>query len=243
MIVEDFKGIDSIAKSLFTDIQSGIEGSLQDIQERQAAYGKNAFAPPKIKSLFELVMENFDDPINRILLAAAFVSVVIGLIQHGYPDGMIEGTSILIALNIIIIVNSGNNWISERRLADLVNLSEKQEVAVYRNSTEATTIDSSLLVVGDIIKFEAGMKVPADCIMVDGQDVMCVEGELTGEPNDIEKVVVTESNYQSGILGTMLAKSLVTSGFGKAMVIAVGPNSFAGVITTKTQVVTGPTNL
>jgi magnesium-transporting ATPase (P-type) len=34
----------------------------------------------------------------------------------------------------------------------------------------------------------------------------------------------------------MLAKSLVTAGFGKALVIAVGPNSFAGVITEKTQV-------
>jgi len=73
----------------------------------------------------ELIMDNFEDTINKILFGAAIVSVVIGIIQEGFPDGMIEGTSILISLMIIIVVNSGNNWVSERRLADLVNLSEK----------------------------------------------------------------------------------------------------------------------
>lgn len=68
----------------------------------------------------ELIMENFEDPINKILCAAAVVSLVIGLGQHGFPDGMIEGTSILIALCIIIVVNSGNNYLSEMRLAELV---------------------------------------------------------------------------------------------------------------------------
>jgi Ca2+-transporting ATPase len=108
---------------------------------------------------------------------------------------MIEGSSIIFALTIIITVNSGNDYISERRLAELVGLSEKQDVAVYRNSTEPITIDSSDLVVGDILKFEAGMKVPCDCIMIEGQDVTCTESELTGEPDAVEKVVVDESNY------------------------------------------------
>lgn len=59
-------------------------------------------------------MENFEDKINLILLAAAFVSIVIGLFKEGWPEGLIEGTSIMIALLIIIVVNSGNNWVSER---------------------------------------------------------------------------------------------------------------------------------
>ena len=62
---------------------------------------------------------------------------------------------------------------------------------------------------GDIIKFEAGMKVPCDCIMVDGQDTVCMEGDLTGEPDGVEKVPLTEENYNSGAMCTMLAKSLI----------------------------------
>ena len=57
------------------------------------------------------------------------------------------------SLCIIIVVNSGNNYISERRLADLVKLSDKQNVAVFRGSTDAITVDSEDLVVGDLIGF------------------------------------------------------------------------------------------
>jgi magnesium-transporting ATPase (P-type) len=116
----------------------------------------------------ELILENFDDVINQILCAAAVVSIIIGLVQHGFPEGLIEGTSILIALNIIIFVNSGNNYLSEKRLADLVNLSEKQEVAVYRGSTDTITIDANDLVVGDLVYIESGMKVPTDMLMISG---------------------------------------------------------------------------
>jgi len=149
-------------------LKTGIPGDAKDAAERKRVYGVNSFPPPHIKSIGELIMENFDDPINVILLAAAIVSVVIGLIKEGFPEGLIEGTSIMIALLLIVIVNSGNNWISERRLANLLKMSDAQEVAVYRGSEDRISIDSSELIVGDLIYFEAGMKVPADCIMVDG---------------------------------------------------------------------------
>ena len=107
---------------------------------------------------------------------------------------MIEGTSILIALCIIIVVNSGNNYLSEKRLADLVNLSEKQMVPVYRGSKEAVSIDANELVVGDLIDIDNGNKVPADLIMVSGQDIACVEADLTGEPDMLPKKVINENN-------------------------------------------------
>lgn len=67
-----------------------------------------------------LVAENFKDTINIILLVAAAVSIVIGIFKDGFPDGLIDGASILVALMIIIVVGSGNNYISELRLAKLV---------------------------------------------------------------------------------------------------------------------------
>jgi Ca2+-transporting ATPase len=134
MIFEKFGGPGAIAQSLLSSSKTGIQGDMKDLEVRTRVYGPNSFPPPKIKSLYELVMENFDDPINVILLGAAIVSVVIGLLKEGFPEGLIEGTSIMIALFLIIVVNSGNNWISERRLANLVKLSDAQEVAVFRGS-------------------------------------------------------------------------------------------------------------
>jgi Ca2+-transporting ATPase len=134
-------------------------------------------------------MENFEDQINRILLGAAVVSLIIGMIQHGWPDGMLEGTSIMLALCIIIVVSSGNNYASERRLANLVAMADRQEVAVYRKgkNDETTTISYEDLVVGDLVFLSKGMKCPADCLLVSGQNVKAKEDALTGEPDEILK--------------------------------------------------------
>jgi magnesium-transporting ATPase (P-type) len=190
-----------------------------------------------------LVAENFEDPINVVLCAAALVSVIIGIAKEGFPEGLTEGLSIMIALVIIIVVNSANNYASERQLAKMVELADEGEIAVYRGSNDTTTIPNSELVVGDVFEFSFGIKLPADCILIEGQNVVCDEVELTGEPHGIDKVPVTEENYREGAMSSMLAKSLVQSGFGKALVVAVGPNTVAGIISSKTMKPSEPTLL
>jgi Ca2+-transporting ATPase len=103
----------------------GIQGTAEDIKDRHRIYGTNMFPPPYLKSIYELIMENFEDRINQILLGAAIVSIAIGLYREGSIYGLIEGTSICIALVIIVSVTSVNNYYSEKRLADLLALSEK----------------------------------------------------------------------------------------------------------------------
>lgn len=88
------------------------------------------------------------------------------------------------------------------------------------------------------------MKIPADSIVVEGQDIECTETELTGEPDAMEKVILNMDNYKKdGATSTMLAKSLCTQGFGKALVLAVGTNTVAGIITESTQKAPEPTLL
>jgi Ca2+ transporting ATPase len=243
MIMEKYGGQDGIMKALFTNSKTGIEASKDDIRDRQRIYGPNSFPPPEIKTIMELILENFEDRINQVLLGAALVSLVIGLYKEGFPTGLIEGTSIAIALVIICSVTSVNNWFSEKRLAELVALSDKQEVAVFRASDKAVTIDSTEIVVGDLVQFSMGEKVPADMMMVFGQDVTCNEAELTGEPDSLEKSPVNEMNYRDGAMCTMLAKSLVDGGQGKAIVMAVGNATVAGVIDEKTRTGSEPTLL
>jgi len=139
------------------------------IESRKEHFGENNFPPPYIKSIWELIMENFEDTINLVLLGAALVSVAIGLFKEGMPRGLIEGTSIAIALVIIISVNSINNWNSEQKLAKLVLKSAIQECKVIREGGDLMTVDSGELVVGDLIDFKDGDKIPADLLMVQGQ--------------------------------------------------------------------------
>jgi magnesium-transporting ATPase (P-type) len=102
-------------------------------------------------------------------------------------------------------------------------------IATYRGDQGlTTTISSELLMVGDIIKVEGGMKVPADCILIDGTDISCDESAMTGEPDNVDKEAVTDETIQSGPNPFMLAKTLIISGQGIAMVGAVGTNTQTG---------------
>lgn len=135
----------------------------------------------------------------------------------------------MFALVIIVTVTSGNNFISERRLAELLALSEEQEVAVYRNDKNTITIQGSELVVGDLIKFEGGMKVPADCMMVEGQDTGCDESDLTGEPDEFEKKpLILDDEDSKKTSSIMFGKTLIKQGTGKAIVLSVGINTASG---------------
>ena len=97
------------------------------------SFGRNEDPEVKIRGLCELIMENFEDKINQILLVAAIVSVIIGLIKEGFPDGLVDGISIAFALIIITVVSSANNYISERKLATLVEINNvKRPVNVIR---------------------------------------------------------------------------------------------------------------
>ena len=87
------------------------------------------------------------------------------------------------------------------------------------------------LVVGDIFKFESGMKLPADGVVIEAADVKCIEADLTGEPDEFIKIRLDEDNYKYGEnSGVVLAKSICVNGSGKAIVTCVGLNTAAGAI-------------
>ena len=69
---------------------------------------------PKIKSIFEIIFEAFSDKILIILLVAATISMVLGIVQD--PEyGWIDGLSIYIAVVAIVSITSTNNWIKEKQ--------------------------------------------------------------------------------------------------------------------------------
>lgn len=63
--------------------------------------------------------------------------------------------------------------------------------------------------VGDVFKIETGMRIPGDSILIAGTDVSTDESSLTGEPEQIEKSVVTAENYFYNPNPFLLAKTLI----------------------------------
>lgn len=98
------------------------------------------------------MLENFEDRILQILLLAAAVALVIGVIQHGWKAGWVEGLTIFIAVAIIVTVTAGNNYLKEKQFQKLFARSTQETIAVYRGNEGITsTLPLQELVVGDLI--------------------------------------------------------------------------------------------
>lgn len=64
ILIEELHGIETLAIALRSDLRLGITGDEKDFISRMETFGENSFPPPHIKSLWELVMDNFDETIN-----------------------------------------------------------------------------------------------------------------------------------------------------------------------------------
>lgn len=80
------------------------------------------------------------------------------------------------------------------------------------------------------------MRVPADCVLISGTDIACDEAAMTGEPDTQEKVSVDENSYKLNPSPFLLAKTLVESGQGRALVCAVGSHTRSGMAEEKLNI-------
>jgi P-type E1-E2 ATPase len=90
-------------------------------------------------------------------------------------------------------------------------------------------VDATDLVVGDVVKLKMGDKVPADLLIIASKDLTCTEGDLTGEPDALDKARVTPENSTDKVTnGVCFCKALVSTGNCTALVVAVGEQTAAG---------------
>lgn len=103
-----------MAESLETNLKTGIKNDPRDHQKRASRFGNNAPLEKKIKSLWDHISEALEDKILRILCGAAVVSTFIGVFEHGWKEGWMEGAGILIAVVAIVCVTAGNNYAKDK---------------------------------------------------------------------------------------------------------------------------------
>ena len=107
----------------------------------------------EVNSVWELIVNVFDDFILKVLCVAAVVATAVGIYNDGFALGWIDGVSILVAIIIIVVVTVGNDLAKEAKFQELMERSDVMTARVRRNST-MKTVDSEELVVGDVIELE-----------------------------------------------------------------------------------------
>lgn len=160
----------------------------------------------------------------RVLCVAAVVSLVLGIATEGLEHGWMEGTSILVAIVIIVTVTSGNNYIKEQQFKKLNEVAERKFVNVIRKG-EVVNVSVYDLVVGDIQLVETGEIVSVDGVVVESNNIVADESAMTGEPDGIKKIVPGTNQKGNSFL---ISGSKVNEGTGAILVLATGTNSQYG---------------
>jgi len=189
-----------------------------EVEKSRAQHGSNILTPPEKESLWKLFLGKFNDPIIRILLIAAFLSLAIALVDGHYYETIGIFCAIFLATGISF-------WfeMDAGRKFDILNqVNDDTPVKVLRQGN-VTQVGKKDIVVGDIILLEQGDEIPADARLIDSIAMEVDESSLTGEPSmaktHIEEDFKTDTTYPSDMI---LRGSTVIEGHGAARVERVG---------------------
>ena len=97
-----------------------------------------------------------------------------------------------------------------------------------RRGNEWAMRDAQELVVGDIIMLNQGETIPADCLVLESNNLICSEAALTGEPDGLHKEPLGEHNMDSHPDPFLLQSALCEDGSATAVVLAVGNDTNQG---------------
>lgn len=210
------------------------------VKENRLKYGENILTPPQKTPLWKLFLEKFEDPIIRILLIAAFLSLGISIIHNEYIETIGIFCAILLATGVSFAFE-----IDAKNKFDVLNQINDEELLLVMRNSNVIQIPKKDIVVGDIVLLEIGNEVPADGELLEAVSMQIDESSLTGElsidkttdPAHFEEGVTYPSNW-------VLRGTKVINGHGVFEVRRVGDSTEFGKVAIKsTEEVEGQTPL
>ncbi|XP_007238089.3 plasma membrane calcium-transporting ATPase 2 isoform X5 [Astyanax mexicanus] len=242
-IQEDYGDMEGLCQRLKTSQTEGLTGNVTDLEERRTVYGQNLIPPKKPKTFLQLVWEALQDVTLIILEIAAIISLGLSFYQPpgegsescgaanaGAEDegeaeaGWIEGAAILLSVVCVVLVTAFNDWSKEKQFRGLQSRIEQEQKFQVVRGAQVIQLPVADIVVGDIAQIKYGDLLPADGILIQGNDLKIDESSLTGESDHVRKSADKDPMLLSG--------THVMEGSGRMMVTAVGVNSQTGIIFT-----------
>lgn len=219
---------ESILSRLDSDAKNGL--TEEQAAARLDKYGPNKLKEGKKKTNLQRFLGQFADVMILILLAAAFVSFVIAIME-GDLKGFFEPSLILLIVILNALMGVMQESRAEKALDALKNMSAPH-AKVIRGGVERV-MDAANLVPGDIIRLEAGDFVPADARLLHSASLKSEESALTGEsvPSEKDADANVPDDAPLGDCDNMVFSGCsVTYGTATAVVTATGMDTQMGQI-------------
>ena len=205
------------------------------VKESREKFGSNLLTPPQKTPLWKLFFEKFQDPIIRILLIAALLSLCISFIHNEYAETIGIFCAIFLATGVAFWFEMDAN-----KKFDILNqVNDDIMIKVIRNGN-LQEVPKKDIVVGDIVLLETGEEVPADGELLEAIslqiDESCLTGELmidkTTNPEDFDPEATYPSNW-------VMRGTKVLDGHGIMEVKQVGDATQYGQVAEKATEISG----
>ena len=220
------KTVQEVEKELGTSADKGLNQN--QVEESAKKYGLNELQEKKKDSLLKKFIEQFKDFSIIVLIIAAIVSGIVGVVKG---EGITDTIIILIVVFLNAIIGIIQESKAEKSLEALKKLSS-HAAKVIRNGKEQV-IPARELVPGDLVVIETGDYVAADLRIIEAINLKSQESSLTGESVPVEKTTEKIDGQEIGLgdrKNMLFSSSLITYGRGKAIVVDTGMNTEVGKI-------------
>jgi len=209
------------SKDILDELQSTGAGlsSAEAAIRLAAGTGKKKEQPQLIKDSI-LFFAQFKSPLTLLLVAAVILSAFLG-----ERSDVFIILFILLSTGIMSFLQERNAGIAVAKLRSIL----RNKVKVQRNG-ETINVYAEEIVAGDILLFAAGDIIPADCLLLEENDLHVNEATLTGETYPAEKEVGTlpADTGMSKRTNVLFEGTSVVSGTGKAVAVLTGKHTVFG---------------
>ena len=186
------------------------------VEEHRRLYGENRPEEESPPSFLSLLQENLHEPMILLLLSIALLSLLFGK--------EIESVVMCGVVVAYVTIHGLNRYRSQTVLARLKGMTQPRYTLL--RDGRRVDIAQEEIVVGDILLFSEGTKVPVDMKLIESFGLVVNEAALTGESLPIQKRAREVRENKS----LLFAGTIILSGEGKGLVIAVGKKSALGSI-------------
>lgn len=222
-----------------TNFQSGLTD--EEVSINREKYGANEFRKEKSKPFIMKIFHASKEPMILMLIVAAFITLGVNIVRYfrGGETEFVECIGIFVAIFLAVAITVIMEGRSEKAFEELNKIKDDIKVKVLRNGSMAL-ISQQDIVVGDIIRFETGDRIPADGRLLDGIGLRVDESSLTWESapvkKDVNSVFVDDKTPIAERYNMLYSGCFITSGSGTIIVTEVGNNTELGKIANELSV-------
>ena len=198
-----------------------------EVNKRLEENGYNKLKEEKQKNILLKFLDQFKNVMIIMLLSASIISMIISFCEgESYIDSFI----ILMVVFLNAVLGVVQEFKAEKAISSLRKM-QIPYVKVKRNN-KIIKIESSKLVIGDIVIIEDGDYVPADIRIIKNYSIKTDESSLTGESKQISKTdaILIGDIPLADRKNMLYSGTFLVYGHGVGIVVATGMDTELGKI-------------